>query len=256
MKNVPVILLLLIPFTAVAQQSTKVPADSLAKYSYLIWGFHAVKLKDSLKPIIPISTGFIYRSKTKIYWITAKHVLTGCDFRQSNPDYPPTMTISIPRPNQLPAMTAIPTLKIRDTAKCDYPEQDPDIIAVELRDSIFDTEHSAELFVGDFDYHYYPFDIIQIFGFTLASGLEFLAGQKATVHNFFFESFKVTQDKFNYFIASNKIVDKHAYRGFSGAPVFARSQRTGQWMILGVLSSSDTGRLTVSKMTNILYQLK
>ena len=96
------------------------PADSLAKYSYSIIG-----VMPSLSVVF--GSGFFLRNNGFIYFITAKHVLTGCDKGLIPDRFPDEMTIYLTNST---STILIPTKQIKEKSPCYTSRPYKDYVAV------------------------------------------------------------------------------------------------------------------------------
>ena len=84
------------------------PSDSLEKYSYNVIGF-------TFPTGVYFGTGFFIRNKGFIYFISAMHVLTGCDHGILPNKFPDEMNVFLKDPMQI---ISIPTKNIREKYSC------------------------------------------------------------------------------------------------------------------------------------------
>jgi hypothetical protein len=84
MKKLIAIACLLISIHSVSQGNQ----DSLSKYSYQVFGFTPPKYSF-------FGTGFFIKNKNSLYFITAKHVLTGCTHGNQFGHFPNKMNVMI-----------------------------------------------------------------------------------------------------------------------------------------------------------------
>lgn len=86
------------------------PYDTLRKYSYLIVSMG--RDRKNKKRIIPLNTGtgFFLRDEKKLYFITARHVVTGCEVYNAKtlPDIPTVVKIWYKDRSDKPAYRLIP----------------------------------------------------------------------------------------------------------------------------------------------------
>lgn len=219
--------------------------DSLKKYSYRV---------DGVSPNIPSfvdGTGCFFRKGGQLYFITAKHVLSGCTMKGKSifkdDDYPDVLLVSGKSDSDRYAGLAIPIRKIRDSLPCLPLLEDPDIIAIPVENKWHIKVYSIENFISS------PIDIngeVKVFGFPSDSNYKnnrrnFSAGA-GNLHWFSGDyDLDVRSSIFNNLLLNKnkKIPIDSSLKGYSGSPVFFKEQNSNQWKIAGVLSGTLTTSL-------------
>lgn len=252
------ILLLLIGLFSIGQSY-----DSLKKYSYFMAGFKIIGIGE-----IHTSggTGFFIRDSTDIYFVTSKHVLTGCnDSSIKEKNHPDNIDIWLSGKNIADnKVVHLNTVKIKDTALCLPNYIDPDVIILKSANpKDLESVYSVEKFIHDrFEqisnlviYGYpediktpplnkYPLDsLIFLDGsYEISNGMKYLNTQ--------------IEDSINYLIYPNKWNYKELH-GFSGSPVFIQNKKTNEWRIIGVLCAggSNNKRIVVPKIEIVIGRM-
>lgn len=232
--------------------------DSLKKYSYYIEG---VSYVDNYLQTYERSegSGFFIKFKSDTYYITAKHVLDGCnDYLVKEPYAPNRMSIRLHDENGKlnNERIFIYTETVKDTSVCRLIELYPDIITYKIHNSNHYKIYTIENF-SSFELPKIKGDII-IFGFPMIANHEIIGNEQIYVEkpasellikNYeFYElhefvtnleiSFSnrniVNIDSSNYAINTNDIFIDERIKGFSGAPCFIKDLSTGNWLLLGI----------------------
>lgn len=235
-----------------------IPSDSLIKYSYRTHGY-----VETDSGIVKASgTGFFYKYKNKLYFITAKHNLSGCI--QANG----TVFKDSVHPNSLMIMSgtkeegfaSIDIRIIKDTASCLPVESYPDIIAVPINSAPQGKIYSVEEFVES---SLIEESTVQVFGFPasqdIRNGREFAAPASSLHWEGMYHINNLAYSGNYRLINENKDIDLIVdLRGYSGSPVFIKNERTGRWHLVGALSGGNNkeSNLVIAKLHFALFEIE
>jgi hypothetical protein len=231
----------------VLSQNNSGSIDSLKMYSYNFLGFKVFP-PDKVKPAG--GTGFFFRKDNRLFFVTAKHVLSGClNDSTKDKDFPDTMNIVLhSQKKHIEGIFQISATEISNSIACNTIRNDPDIIVVELNSQRLKNVYSVESFVHP------PFKKVSDFvvcGFpskeTVKPGLNL--AQVSTIHfgikdgqivgGAILEYENNRIDSLDYYIKTDIFLD--SLDGYSGSPVFIKDRHSSQWRIAGVLVG-DIGR--------------
>lgn len=250
MKILITILFLFIGFFSVGQS-----ADSLKKYTYYIAAQQPIN--DTINSALQ-GTGFFVRDNGRLFLVTAKHVLTGCQNKLNDTCTPPTKPQYYPDfANVYLTKDGTPTSKsifldiriIKDTANCASQGLNPDIIVCEVQNNTGDTIYSIEKFLnnkipkkkGDISIYGFPSKTIpQLYGFiALASVSHLPITNYKLVNNYSFIGCKKIRytDSINYVVIPKDSIDYNLY-GYSGSPVFIFDKKQKKWNFIGVFTAT------------------
>lgn len=210
---------------------------SFREYSYNLMG---VSNKES-NFVKSSGTGFFYENKSGLYLITAKHVITGCDYSKKDDNMPHFVNLFLP---QLEDFINIYVKSIQDTAACALPSIDLDVIAIKMPDSCKNRVKSIESFVTP------PFNSLsstQIFGFPwylntksghyeiMPSSLVFMKEGTFLFGSEYADTILKQEDTLNYIVEANEMRLDSTIGGMQGSPVFVQDSITKKWRIAGIL---------------------
>ena len=236
----------------------------LSKYSYIVLGFETTK-----EGKIPYNgTCFFINRNDKLYLITAKHVITGCENGQKTFNTADVLNVLIKDSlgkviNVINAGTS--QLKAQYPCKPSY--EDLDAIAIEVSRPENATIYTVENYIRP---RFLQWDKIEIFGFPREKTYKDSSiGHEIVSHR----SINPTETKFEYQIDSSGREDTLHYvllgkyltedlthdHGYSGSPVFIRNTITKEWRIVGLyvafsktIATNQPG-LTIAKIEYLKY---
>jgi hypothetical protein len=255
MRLTAIIILQIIPLLSFSQQSE----ESLSKYSYLIYG--SVNSKTLEK-----GTGFFIRNNGKLFLLTANHVLTGwdCNHYYHKSPFPDTMYVRVNRLNSAD-FDFIP-INISKFKRIDfnyYYYQKPDICIYEMSLPKTDTVYSIEKLLMRGSVHAVDTNIVA-YGFPIIPAktkndiiLTHPTFAKAT-------AISVSSNVKEWRHPESGIIDSINYQasiiseyqisgGFSGAPVFLKSQFG--YFFAGVINGG-TDKAIIIVRPRFIYMVK
>jgi hypothetical protein len=254
MKRFVLPILLLFSFVSFCQ----LPVDSLSKYSYVIIGFDLKGATDHF------GTCFFIKKNSRLFLVTAKHVLYSCD-PASDKFYSPFDHASVSLPKPFNSMQIL--LPPRNDS-CLSMHNDADLLVLEIDPSWSNKVNSVERFMVP------PFNRVgdaEIFGQGFHSDSVRLSFESQ--HNIHLpaNSFKIEEsvryenpdfiDSFDYTFITKEIIKSKSLNGFSGSPVFLQEKNSKRWRIAGVLvgvayaSQGNKKRLFVVKQDIMSKQI-
>jgi len=225
------IISILITLASISQkQTSKMDIESLKKYSYLVSGdtnlINAVGHAQG--------TGFFIERSNRIFFVTSKHTLSGCNNGNIKDErYPDIMNINLNND-----VIPINTTPIKDSAKCLPMVLDPDVIAhplnkKEIKKSSINVinkyegkkpEKSQEIVLWGFPNSSDRIDSFVSNDFVILTSLDVTLDGKS-----FFK------DEIHYCITVNDKRIDESMVGFSGSGVFLRDSNSGKFVFIGVL---------------------
>jgi len=237
--------------------------DTLRKYSYFIIGFKNVG-DDKLAP--GSGTGYFLRKENDLFFITAKHVICPCDYKDTckpsikREQYPDLMEIYLSQKNGMFNYKSIPLYikPYRDTCKCIWPPIHPDLISYKVSSSFTDTVYTLDKFLnmplpdkkGSISIHGYPAN-----EYTVQGSFREQNSSHLFIDNYkFFDNYKYKNcegsysiDKQDYIVSTNDIeIDKTF--GYSGSPVFIFDRKIRQWVFIGTFTATvEDGKMQIIK---------
>jgi V8-like Glu-specific endopeptidase len=232
--------LLLLYLNAFSQNDT----DSLSKYSYLITGDHIHN-----GSIANSGTCFFIRKNSRIFLVTAKHVVSGCQGANKDSFYNKALILSIKDSTGIPKyFTTIDISKIADTCSC--VDSTGDIIAFEFVNKFSNMLLSVENFImpkfkNTGDVNIYGFPGYKINGVSDSAFRSFKTShiyinRKETV--FGIGNYR-DSEKFDstalLMINKNLVTDRDTMQGFSGSPVFIKELNSNRIRVIGAFSTSN-----------------
>ena len=228
------------------------PSDTLMKYSYRING---TVFSESFYTVD--GTGCFYKKGDSLYFITAKHVLSGCMMSRKaiwkNGVYPDMLIIS-----GKDVSFFVDIGKIKDTATCLPQLQSPDIISIPVENKFNLEVYSIENFKTD---SISNGGQIKIFGFPSDSNIKNgRANYSAPPGELDWDSgsYTAVNHSFINILSSNRqIPPNEKLKGYSGSPVFFKEDGSNEWKISGIFAAiiTDTvGRrfVIMPKIDNVL----
>lgn len=244
---------------------TSIPADSLAKYSYRLIGldFDENTNRGYTKTL---GTGFFIKKGERFFLVTAKHVLSGCDWRKKDPSHPQYMQIMLDGDSQTFDVIPVPVMRIKDTATCANFNIDLDLIVVEVKNVIGKKINSVESFIGESKTS--NGNNISIFGypgFANPQYAKFTTNKKIQPseirlgNNYTFMN--DDSDTLNHKIFVDSVKVDTLLTGYSGSPVFMRTSNN-RWQIIGLLAGyaeseiNNKKFLVIPRMGLALKQIK
>ena len=240
-KSFFILLVLLLLFNKSFSQKQN-DFDSLRKYSYSLIGFS----NEGLQMHPHGGTCFFVRKKSKIFLVTAKHVVNGCEGTYKNSYYPKMLTLAILDSNETPkAFIQVDISKIIDTTSC--PDSTADIIAFETIDSNTSKLYSVENFILP------PFentDNIDMYGFPsetlIDSERHFRVPKASHIHirkkntvftTFTYPNTKKLDSTCLGIVSPDLKADTMYLHGYSGAPVFIKKYNSNKIRICGAFTT-------------------
>ena len=217
--------------------------DFLRTYSYEIFGSKRI----AQNHFIPTGgTGFFFRKNSRLFFITAKHVFTGCpDDSTKVKDFPDTLAVLIHgKENILEDTIQIDISKFYDSLPCNLLKYEPDFIVWEVKNNKPKVTSTIEGFILP------PFrkasDLV-IFGFPGKEAIineEFHPVNASLIHldlnnKRITTNMKLTKenriDSLNYWVYTDEPL--YDLGGYSGSPVFIKDASSDRWQIIGLLAS-------------------
>lgn len=237
--------------------------DSLRKYSYFIIGFKDVG-GSKLAP--GSGTGYFLRKESKLFFITAKHVICPCDYKDTcKPSikrelYPDLMEIYLTNNNGMFNYSSFPVyIKLyRDTCKCIWPPIHPDLIAYEVPSLLTDSVYTLDKFInislpekkGSISIYGYPANEYIIQGsFKEQNSSHLFIDNYKLYNNYKYKNCEGTYsiDKQDYIISTKDILIDKTF-GYSGSPVFIFDKKNKQWIFMGTFTATvEDGKLQFIK---------
>lgn len=201
-------------------------------------------------------TGFFYKSKNKLVFITAKHIIVGCD-ESYKKRKDPIDTLYVSGDGLKSELVDI--RKFINSIPCIEFMKNPDVIKLNIGNNNVRTVNLFNDSISN------PIDSVFILGFPILDkkvqrSVIILNNKDNEIFNGM--NVKGQLDTMNYWISCKWLTKANAsgLRGFSGAPVFVRTRKTGIWSLMGILVGTygnDAGSyLLVCKMKTIFEELK
>lgn len=188
-------------------------------------------------------TGFFIRKANRLFLLTSKHVLSGCDKTDKNPYYPNEMGMWVSN-DSIPKILRLNVKKIKDTSSCLPLTLSPDIIVVEIKDTITRNVYSVEKFICP---RYKKINNAVIIGYPgiggvmAGLGLEHRSPLKIkleknaySLEGSYTDATMTKRDSINYYIFSKTQDFKDNLRGISGSPFFVQDRKSKKWRIAGI----------------------
>lgn len=222
--------------------------DSLAQYSYLVYGsteFNSTKAKVVRGQQ---ATGFFLKARGHIYFITAKHAVTNyVKAGDSKVNYPDSFHVYAHYDDPFHYLS-IPAIWSTDAASLKGGLKDPDQVCLDVTGKLKDMRVSAVQWSSvnnDFETSQ-NYRRIHLFGFPVKMNqIEGNVIQISPPYRFETSHFHIAENFLNQ-IGKDVGIDSaryevrvtdtritQAFGGFSGAPVFIQSE--GKWKLLGTL---------------------
>ncbi len=214
---------------SVFSQVNKLPADSLAKYSYPITGVY---------PIFGGGTGFFIKRNNHLYLVTAKHVINGCDGTGKKNELYADILLIGNKEDQRHSFT-IDNRVLRKVLPCGG----LDMYVKRIDSTFIPYYNSVEKFIiPEIEY----FRTVEIFGYpmnTYDTGYIRIPNRKIHL------SIPEQTFDFAYVYDSTWKVDNNLRKitypksvevigGFSGSPVFLQDKKTNEWRVIGIVSAT------------------
>jgi len=274
MKLVLILLVLFVAYNSKEQQQNNSETiinnvDSLAKYSYLIFGYNVLKHTsegDSINFII--GTCFFVQDNDITFLVSAKHVLTGwnTDSSKKTIPYPDTLCIRLYDSQGNIIFVPIRIKRIKDTIKGGYGYSDPDVFVYKCEEVKNYKINSIKAFYNQNKDKYLR--SISVYGYPFHESInhqniEKFSNQKPILTEGIMISAlsdkvlinrlnKTFLDTLNYHIKTNVSVSR---QGYSGSPVFTKNKQNNQWLFYGIFSMEDKDYLGASIVKpNIVIQ--
>ena len=215
----------------VISQKRNLPSDSLSKYSYTIFG------QIGKTPMLDMGTCFFLKNQSKLFLITAKHVLYDCD-----------TSSKIERKKFEIATVFLPTnfefvqFKVPvQNDSCLVYYKDSDLIVFQIDNSWFDKVNAIDSFILP------PFKKIgkmTIYGQGMRGDSSYLGFDKQHNIELKAKTFKYYTncpspdsnyvDTIHHFIETKELEIGNWMKGFSGSPVFLQDAKSKRWRFCGV----------------------
>lgn len=226
--------------------------DSLRKYSYHIYGVRV----DSTVIQEAGGSGYFVRNNNKIFFVTANHVITGCEAKdtcqpsQKPKTFPSEMNIFLTNFDGTLSFKPIPVSVgyLQVILPCTDAGLLPDIASYELRSTPKETIYSIENFldtplptdIGEISIYGYPSSATYTpYGKVLASSTNLLLNDFS-----FFEFYNykacggvMAIDSINYIVKPKDSIENNLF-GFSGSPAFIKNKKDRQWHFIGTFVGS------------------
>jgi hypothetical protein len=223
--------------------------DSLKKYSCYISGYNGESLIKG--------TGFFVRTNDKNFFITSKHLISPYDTSCNQLQSPNYWTIFMPDTAGNGKFTSlkIDLKKTQNAITCPFT---PDIVSIKMNDSIGDR-------INYIDSRIIPLPISQTEDSVAVYGYPYF--YKGNTRTYLLKPTayivgvcQITTDvsnNVNCRFISEKIDMNDSLKGYSGAPVFGKSNETGKWQFIGCwLSASRHNRsMTLIKPATIFGKI-
>jgi len=255
------ILFLLSKSNIAHSQFENITTDSLKKYSYLIYGNKKLKIQNG--------TGFFIRYKGTLYFVTARHVITGCREEGEKIKYQPD-TMNLLNKHKLSSYP-IYVKEIYEKSVC-YPQYvELDIEAFKI-DSRWDLGiNTVDSFFGNSLFEYNQFATWGFPFYNMVEGNQYdimkepilITGE---VPDFWMtrpyaDTSNTKEDTLNYLLHCKSIVINKNLGGASGSPVFLRNTTTNRWQIVGALIGAPNElaikkQFTIARIEAILKKIE
>jgi len=233
MKKWIALLALLVSFNSYSQFNQ----DSLSKYCYSIFGYTPPSHSF-------FGSGFFIRRNNSLYFVSAKHVVTGCIYGAYLKHFPKEMNIVIDSPKTL-INARVELIAKRDP--CSVSFKDSDFVVTKVSSRFMKYVHSVEAFILP------PFDSLQeadIYGFPHYRELKrrkmdiFEPPYKMNLPHqisslFVNESSEKIDLTSCFFEVGSFMSDYDSLGGFSGAPIFVKDAFSPRVRILGIFTGSS-----------------
>jgi len=230
--------------------------DSLRKYSYYILENYENRDSDTIVSTARITgTGYFIRQADKLYFFTARHVLTGTDEscnRMIPPDASGIMNIALVNDAGImqPEFLSLNVKAIRDTTACNYLQVSPDIIAYEINDPGNYPVYSIENFLPS----YLPAERGKIITFGYRDSLDAEDGSPISRESIpmvtksyrFYNNYQFYRgqengvDSINYLVGiKDALFSIRELQGHSGSPAFIKDNKRNRFVFLGTLAGMN-----------------
>jgi hypothetical protein len=191
-------------------------------------------------------TGFFIRKKDRLYFITARHVMTGCGSENlKDPLYPDSLSIIFPVDS---TRLSIGIKKWKDSAACKTFVEMADIMAIAIDTSKAKGIASLEKLIAPL-----PANMEQefvTFGYpTRAYNPQKPLAPPVQMGSGRYSRYKLRSnaiavkgkmDSYNYWIEDTAITIDRTLKGRSGSPVFTWDKKSNSWKLMGVFVGSVT----------------
>ncbi len=232
MKQIFILTLVgLITIENVFSQRSHQHADSLEQYSYPILGIY---------PSFTAGTGFFLTYNDSLYFITAKHVVTGCDDkRNKRPNYPDKLIIGDYK--DMEHSFFIDTKVIRQALPCDGIDMYIHPISGRFKPYYKTVDQFILPKISEFA-------TLEIFGYPITSyDTGYVGVPRKSKHL----TMPTETFDFTYALDSagniNKLYQRVSHPksvevigGYSGSPIFLQDRQTGNWRIIGIVSATES----------------
>jgi hypothetical protein len=236
MKRYLLLFFLFVNITSSAQRNAA-RADSFAKYSYRIFGMKSINDK---KYISAGGTGFFIKDKGRLFFITAMHVVSGCeDDSTKDRNFPDTLYIIEKEPGKDASLFyPLPTKQLIKIP-CNTMKESGDYMVFPIPDSQMQNVYSVERFIQP------PFKKLQtlsVWGYPANKSvkkeeLDFTDPSPILLN--------LAGNEFVRMAGSNKRIDSLRYfviadiktdglAGYSGSPVFLKDKESKKWRVAGI----------------------
>lgn len=252
MKKLIFTFIIIFPFISNCQQYV----DSLKKYSYHIIGFGILNNTDNKSlPNENITDGtvFFIRKNEHLFLVTAKHVLSGCDSLTKDKNHPSTMVVWISN-DETSKLMSLNVSVIKDTSSCLPFALSPDIIVVEIFDSIAKNVFSVESLIHPLYKKLNNAIVIGYPGITSITAnarliykppsfIDFKKGQYYPYEQYT-DKAETKVDSINFFTTCKNTWNYKIIQGFSGSPFYVQEKKSKEWRIAGICAA---GNLNIEK---------
>ncbi len=246
MRLVIIIILALIVNKCISQ-------DSLQKYSYQLLGL-VIKDKDIVQPYG--GSGFFIRASKRLFFITAKHVVSGClDSNTKIDSFPTVMQITIKTNSHFEGVINLPIKEITKSIKCDSINKAPDFQIFEVKENknvqsiesliIPPFENVSQLIICG-----YPSNLVKSYNLHPNTSIIKIDIDNNDISIPIYDG--IAQD-YNFSI---KTKYEDWLWGYSGSPVFIKDKNTNSYRIMGLLAAAAGEYLIVCNIGVVLKEIK
>lgn len=225
----------LLMFNFTNSQITNDTTETLKKYSYLVYGQKNNKIHNG--------SGFFIKHKEIIYFVTARHVITGCRGDGNKIKFQPDIMNILDKDKE--STYPINVIEIFEKCTC-YPqneELDVEIIRINSPWDLGLNTINAFIGVSMFDYDYFatwgfPFyNMVENNEYDIMKNPVLTSGKTPDffMSRPFVDKTKTKEDNFNYLLNLKNITFNTNLEGASGSPVFLKNTNTNKWQIIGAL---------------------
>ncbi|MEJ0101707.1 MAG: serine protease [Bacteroidota bacterium] len=217
----------------------------MIKYSYAVSGAYT----DPLNPVNTINytgSGFFVQANQKLFFVTARHVISGCSGKQGAiKKFPGTMNIFLHGENgdYLPAVIPVDIRAYRDSGVCPAIKY-PDIAAVQLPDSFRSKVFTIPLVENEEPDISGP---VTIPGYPAiknaggpggpASSIDFTVYKILNNSSYINSERELETDSTNYILSTKQTMIDSSLKGYSGSPVFEFNKNN--WHFRGILMGAN-----------------